>query len=419
VDSLEFFYTLTSLLKERNKYIWLHPDVKQAIAIKKVYFTYIMGDIAMCGYRNGDMCGNLLERGFFDVPIKSGEVPRVGNSVMSALNYCEDLLSPRGFCEHFLPSTYSTWKIESVQECQEPEYNKFDYTDPSDNKPKSLLAVDYEARENYEKAQTPMFLTYKGCIVFTWVLLCISMLREIGKGMTWIMQLPTQSAMDDHDAEEARSQRGAGHAPAIHSMSMRHRVILCIVSVCRLGMLSVLLFVGLNFLGRQNDYIDLLLDGVALIFIVDVAEILYERVLRQDVRNTAEEREPIEIVKIGIRSLTSSPDVMDMLWFIIMLIITIGFLMYYTANIVHPLYNALQCTCLSQGDHCQEAHTFSKSFWDQYWGQEVPSSIEEIKSLKVEFDSPAVEFQRRFADFSFSLAQLKRHGSQHHLQALS
>jgi len=373
----------------------------------------------MCGYRNGDMCGNLLERGFFDVPIKSGEVPRVGNSVMSALNYCEDLLSPRGFCEHFLPSTYSTWKIESVQECQEPEYNKFDYTDPSDNKPKSLLAVDYEARENYEKAQTPIFLAYKGCIVFTWVLLCVSMLREIGKGMTWIMQLPTQSAMDDHDAEEARSQRGTGHAPAIHSMSMRHRVILCIVSVCRLGMLSVLLFVGLNFLGRQNDYIDLLLDGVALIFIVDVAEILYERVLRQDVRNTAEEREPIEIVKIGIRSLTTSPDVMDMLWFILIIIITIVFLMFYTANIVRPLYNALQCACLSQGDHCQEAHTFSKSFWDQYWGQEVPSSIEEIKSLKVEFDTPAVEFQRRFADFSFSLAQLKRHGSQHHLQALS
>merc|ERR1719424_2231326 len=72
VDPVEVFDVLIALLKERSKHVWLNADVNESRAIHKLYFTYIMGDVAMCGYRNGDMCGNLVKRGFFDSALKHG-----------------------------------------------------------------------------------------------------------------------------------------------------------------------------------------------------------------------------------------------------------------------------------------------------------------------------------------------------------
>merc|ERR1719253_800732 len=125
VDPVEVFSVLGWMLQEREQHIWIHPDVTAGKSIHKMYFTYIMGDVAMCGYRDADMCGNLIKRGFFDAALEHGTAPRVGTSVRSALDYCHNLLDQGGFCERILPSTYATWKIESVQECKEAEFKQF------------------------------------------------------------------------------------------------------------------------------------------------------------------------------------------------------------------------------------------------------------------------------------------------------
>jgi len=416
VDPLEVFNVVVSLLKEREEHIWIHPDVHARKAVPKSYFTYIMGDIAMCSYRNVDFCGNLISRGFFDVPLKKGGVPRVGSTISSALDYCANLLEERGLCERVLPSTYSTWKIESVQECEEPKYSKFVYQD-DDGSIKSLLQVDYEARQRYHVAQTPIYLVYKTCIMLIWMLLIVSQMREVGKTMNWVFQLPVLT--DEEEQKESarrRELRKSGvnvehhHEMAIAGVSRRHQVALGIVTCVRVFMLGVLMWVGLNFLGRQTDYIGLLLDGVALIFIVEVANILYERVLRQEVRTHWEDRDPIEITKVGLKELLSRPDITDLLWFALIFVMAVVFLLYYTKLIVVPLYDALECTCTSSGQSCREAHTFSKAFWDQYWAKDVPSSIEGIKDLKGQFSSQSAAAAKQ----AVSLLSKFRHAHPHH-----
>jgi len=405
VDPLEVFNVMIGMIKEREKFIWLHPDVKQGRAISKTYFTYVMGDLAMCGYRNQDMCGNLLKRKFFDVPLKTGKVPRVGGTVSSALDYCQDLLAPRGTCERLLPSTYQTWKIEGVQECQDPVFNKFVYIDPSDGDLKSLLEVDYNAVQDYQKAQTRKFLAYKCCIIFLWIVLIVSMLREVSKGLKWVYHLPYPSdAQDAADEEEIVS--GHGH---VHSMSLRHRVLLLLVFFLRVIMLLVLMYVGLSFLGRQTDYVDLLLDSVAFVFIVEVGEILYQRLLRQDVRVAAMEQEPMEIEALGNVKSPFSADVMDYIWLLVIAVMAIVFLAHYTTYIVAPLTDALQCTCLSQGESCHEAHAFSKNFWDNYWRHDVPSAIAEIKGLEAKAKAGLLDLHNQV------LKPLKHHHPQAHL----
>jgi len=391
VDPMEVFDMLIALLKQRSEFIWLHPDVKKGAAVNKHYFTYIMGDVTMCGYRNSDMCGNLIKKGIFDVPLNNVSIPRVGTTIKSALDYCQELLGKRGLCERNLPSTYATWKIESVQECEEPTYQKFVYTDLTDGHVKSLLAVDYKARERYEIAQTPIFMMYKTCIILIWMLLIISQLREVWKTFAWVIELPNskEDATTSSPSELLNSPHDSAlrTVDALEGMTWRHRAALGLVTILRILMLCVLMYVGLHFLGRQTDYIGLLLDGVALVFIVEVAHILYARILRQEVRTHWEEREPIEIVKRGHKALTSRPDITDFLWFALVFSLAVAFLVWYTTSIVSPVYDALQCTCLSEGASCRESHAFSKSFWDQYWREGVPSAISGIKDMKASFYS--------------------------------
>jgi len=370
VDPVEVFSVLGLMLKEREQHIWIHPDVTAGKSIHKMYFTYIMGDVAMCGYRSGDMCGNLVKSGFFDAALMQGNIPRVGTSVRSALTYCNNLLDKGGICDRTLPTTYTSWKIESTQECGEAKFDGFVYEDPSSGTSKSLLAVDYKARQSYETAQTPIFITYKTCIVLIWLLLVVAQLRDALKTLTWAVQIPA-----------TRESNNVSASDEIHTISTFHQVSLLIVTFIRICTVLVLLWIGLNFLARQTDYIGLLMDGVALIFIVEVEEIIYERVIRQDVRSAWEDRKAIPLKKVGL--FAGSPDLLDLAWFFLLMVCAILFMAYYTSQLVYPLYDALKCACLSDGEHCFEAHAFSYSFWQQYWLEDVPQSIAQIKRLKM------------------------------------
>merc|ERR1719313_518622 len=130
VDPVVVFDVLLDMLKEREDKIWLHPGIQNRTAIHMPYFTYIMADVIMCGYRTADICPNLLQRGFFHAPLKYGTAPRVGNSIDSALKYCNGLLGPGGMCERNLPSTYAVWKTTSRVECGQPTYSTFKYEHP-------------------------------------------------------------------------------------------------------------------------------------------------------------------------------------------------------------------------------------------------------------------------------------------------
>merc|ERR1719182_476435 len=87
VDPLEVFDVFVQTVVNREGIIWVHPDVKAGLMIHKPYFTYAAGDIIMCGYRNKDMCPNVLKQGVFDAPLKYGTAPRVGTTINSALDY--------------------------------------------------------------------------------------------------------------------------------------------------------------------------------------------------------------------------------------------------------------------------------------------------------------------------------------------
>jgi len=387
VDPLEIFNVFVHMLLQREKIIWLHPDLKAGKAIHKAYFTYAMGDIAMCGYRSPDMCNNLLKRGVFHAALKYGTAPRVGTTIESALDYCREMLQPMGMCERFLPSTYATWKIESIVQCEAPKYTEFVYKNPGNGIKKSLLEVDYKARQKFETAKTTLFQIYKGSICGMWILLIVCQLRSVWRVLGWALAIDVPELVEDTDSSRGTRRRKprrtrSGTALDDNGMTWPHKVIMIAVTLARMVILCILMYVGLSFLGKSTDYIGLLLDGVALLFIVEVQEIVYEKVIRADVRKEWDEGEPMAFQKLTIPALNNTPDNADMLWLFIVILCSVVFIRYYTVSVVSPLLDSLDCACRSDGEKCYEAHRFSKAFWDQYWHYDVPAVFTEINSLK-------------------------------------
>jgi len=387
VNAVEVFDVFVTFLVNRENIIWIHPAVRAGKGIPKSYFKYAAGDIIMCGYRNANMCPNLLQRGFFDAPLKHGTVPRVGTTTSSALKYCYDMLDEGGVCDRTLPSTYTVWKKSSEDQCYGSGFRKFTYEHPVSRATKTMLAVEYAATEDYQKAERDyLFLIYKLAVIM--VLLCsvFSDLKEIIPQATFVAAFPSAEALerrgeasietevDPHDDDLVKYK--------IRGITKMHRVSLFFVIVARTIMFFVLLIVGVIFLLRETDYLNLILNGLGLLFIVVLPQDLYHQLLSPYLRAKVENVQPVEVPLTGCKFLNRNPPLKDIVWFCAMVLILALSMYMYTVFILQPVTEALSCACLSEGPTCREAKGFSRSFWDNYWQYEVPEVIGDIQELE-------------------------------------
>lgn len=370
----------------------------------------------MCNYRNVEMCPNLLKRGFFDDPLMTGSSPRVGKTIESALNYCYELLKPGGVCERSLPSAYSVWRKASEKQCLGQEYHKFIYKHPKTGNGKSLLKVNYVAVSLYEKGRSSyLFIIFKSIIIMMFGLCMIVELQDILVVFTWVLTFPAERDVDeavvvtarDSEINTARSREsvagtarvssesagdlsarseGGAQKHTIHGITFKHRMLVCCLSVVRFILAILLLWVGTVFLIQDTDYLNLLLNGVALVFVIEIANCLYGQLISEELREKFEETEPFSV---------SMASTWKWVWFrnpamrdffrlaLILAVLFTGMYMHYV-HIAKPLSRALECACLSQGKQCFEADQYDTNFWKTYWGHDVPEIFASVKKMKKE-----------------------------------
>lgn len=383
VNPVEVFDVLINMLNLRKNLIWLHPDVASGKAIHFPYFTYAMGDLIMCGYRSQDMCSNLLKRGFFHEALRTGKAPRVGTSIESALDYCRTLLQPGGTCEALLPSTYTVWKISSGIECGSPEYEMFVYANPGNGVQKSLLEVSYAMPAEYELAQEFWFRVYKGIILYLWLLLMFSEYKEIMKIVAIILYFPDAEQFghdaviveqDPADPEDVRYR--------IQGIEKEHRITMGILTFLRALLTFGLMLCGVSYIVKTNGYADLLMNGVTLAFVAELAALMYAQVLREEIRDQTEDIKPMHVKAIGFDYLNRRPALADMVSCIFLFAVVFAVMRWQMTNVVLPVYGSLSCTCGQTGDNCLEAQKFDYEFWNHYWGVAVPGVFDEVDKIK-------------------------------------
>jgi len=386
VDPLEVFNVFISFVKKREDVIWVHPLVKAGKALHKSYFDFAKGDIIMCNYRTDEMCPNLLKRGFFDGPLSTGKSPRVGKTIDSALNYCYDLLRTGGVCDRSLPSTYSVWKKGSEKQCFDELYHKFTYKHPTTGQTKSLLQVDYKAVSDYEKGRnSKLFLTYKTIIITMFILCMYVEFKDIILVFSWVLSFPGEDSVDEAVHEE-HDEQGKVSKYIINGITTQHRMVVGLLAIGRLIMAIFLTWVGTVFLLMDTDYVNLLLNGVGLIFVIEIANCLYGQLLDLELREQCENSDPFSVPMATVWRFLwfKNPAVRDVCGLLTLAVILIGGMYLHYIHIAKPLSLALECTCLSQGGHCFEAQAFDQSFWEKYWADDVPAIFANVDQMKKE-----------------------------------
>merc|ERR1719214_257319 len=63
-------------------------------------------------------------------------------------------------------------------------------------------------------------------------------------------------------------------------------------------------------------------------------------------------------------------------------VVTLAVMYWWNTNAVGPIFDALNCTCLSQGERCHETHRFSYDFWYKYWKEDVPAVFKAVDGMK-------------------------------------
>merc|ERR1740130_786373 len=148
-------------------------------------------------------------------------------------------------------------------------------------------------------------------------------------------------------------------------------------------MVLVLIWVGVAFLMRDTDWVNLLLNAGALLFIMEVAGSMFTQVLDTHLQEQFLETEPMYVEMFGNKWMNAHASLRDLLGFLSLCLIMYILMALTQIYVDDPLSKALQCACLSQGEHCREAKSFDNSFWNNYWTEDVPDVFSTVEKFKV------------------------------------
>jgi len=160
-------------------------------------------------------------------------------------------------------------------------------------------------------------------------------------------------------------------------------------------MVCVLTYVGLSFLSRQCEYLGLLVDGVSLVFIVEIEELLYERAVFSSRQKKYENYWDDKALEVNLdlppfmtRRSHPSKTWRDLAWVSIIMIAAVIYMLHLNAHVVQPVYESLTCACLNEGPNCREAQVYNHNWWEDYWRVQVPESLKQIESVKQTAEIP-------------------------------
>merc|ERR1719321_535957 len=102
------------------------------------------------------------------------------------------------------------------------------------------------------------------------------------------------------------------------------------LTVLRLLMLFVLAIVGTSLLLRSTSDMTLIMDGVALVFVLDIASILYAQAIRPKSREEIQNYvDPMEVRLLAPDFLKKQPALQDLLWLLLVFGIVAAVMWWY------------------------------------------------------------------------------------------
>jgi hypothetical protein len=406
-------------------------SVSERRAVPKAFFDWWKGLSVICVVHDVSRCGELITRGVFDGAIGADDRYTKGGiqDLDTALDYCQRLLRPGGICEKTLPGAYMMYRSRVSEKCGAATFSTGErYTNPYDDRDvMQTIQVSYATFSQYHTAAEPQFKFFLGLILFLWYVNLVGELKTCIELADFIMSFPTNrsnplvtegfrrsvrsmsgsfpSLTRLGDFQERRMCEGVpktkhefiGHfgeregleewdaADMIQTISFKpvtsekhnvitdisrpHQLTCAVMLFVRLFILFYMFHVGSNFLITNHKYDDLLLNAVALAFIFELPEFLYSFLVSDELKGALEgSKTAYYPSKLPTSRSYWALAFSKALWGMIIIPIVVYAVVTFNDRVTTmPSLRALQCTCFQEGEECEVASRFTRTWWNGYW----------------------------------------------------
>jgi len=391
-------------------------DLFSGNAINKAYYNWYLHKPLLCQYGDPDMCGALFHRGFFDEALRQQPFA-ASMDTESLLQFCTKTLQTE--CYDILPTSYKVWRSREKQQCGERIFGQSMYQvpdsvtddDSSDIVGRSIpmLTVDFRVQKTYESTQGYPFRMFLVILLVTFLSVMFLEMKSILAVMkwTWLFPRDNDAGLDgnvvgkqavqivvngdkdkgDSDSEEGKkSYNCEAVSKAIFATRMDHRIVVGVMTLCRLLLWVFLLWSGIMFLTGEPRYLTLIFDALSLVFIFEIDEVLYKTMIRYELKQDHLTCDDMRVRHFSGGFLSGRHTVlMDLAQFIGIIVFGIAIVYTYCTVEMNPLSDAISCLCSKDGPRCHDAQHFSKSWWDEYWSTTLPAANLIIDQLKQAF----------------------------------
>lgn len=362
---------------------WLPPEVKNHTAIPKPYFDMWLGLVGICIHSDEAMCGALVMKGLFDGALSPLTNNITGISdLQTAMDTCSTILAPGGLCDHALPQTYQLFRARHHAQCGEPHYMAGPiYGNPwrPDDSMYIALAVHTEV-ETFMEADTMQFVIFQYSVLMVFVIGLFSEVKELAKLIQLIIAFPDADPKDPEASLVCDEDTGTC---TIKAITKRERALIATMVGFRLLIAVYIGLLGTAFLLADKDYLNLLLNAVALVFVLEIDELLFNAMASASTKRDIEMTEPIQFqspfhVESRVRRIFN-----DWTAFGILVLLVVLMVLHHQYFTTKPILASLTCACQQEGEDCLDAFVFDKTWFDAYWLDTLPKAHDAIAAMKL------------------------------------
>jgi len=371
-----------------RKILYLSPEVKHQKGIQKAYFDYWKGDAMMCGLFDPNSCEAAAKQGVFTPALVPGRLSPQAKGIYNletAIQYCIRMLQDGGGCETLLPTDFRRNREQRWSRCGSrslAEGGK--YTNPYiHNQSVHVLEATYDAVGRYERATSRLYLFFLSLIIMLWLLSLIDEWRELIKLGEFLIQFPSLGFNDRPGEVIKPADENAEPTYKITGTTFVHKAILCVVFVVRVLVATVLSQFGTRFLLAETDYLSLVMNSLALTFILTIDSMLFD-LLEQDTKKALDQCTPLifetRLPTTGMAGYALKKEC----WGLIAVpILSVIMVLIHNYQQKEPILTVLKCACTQEGSKCLDSTTYTGAWWTEYWSKTLPAAMHQIEALRI------------------------------------
>jgi len=262
------------------------------------------------------------------------------------------------------------------------------YTNPYDPDQRvHVLKASYESVDAYARATSRTFKFFLALVIMLWLLSLLDEWREILKFGEFLLMFPGINRGEiggecvDTDDNPTNGEEGMSYK--ITGLSTRHRAVLVIVYAIRVIVCSVLTKFGTEFLLVENNYLDLVMNSLALTFILTIDSMLFSLV-ETDVKDCMAQCKKLEFeTNLPSKGCLGYCLKKECWGLFLVPVVSVCIVLYYNMNTKEPVLTALTCACLQEGGDCMESMRYKEGWWMNYWSHILPSATHQIEALRL------------------------------------